>query len=339
MKAIVSTLLTCLVAACGSGPDPAVVTPAPSGSAADEPRGAVLEITVVSADIQGQMANGQHWDHDGQKSDVSPPILNRYLRQHPELDKTVKKLGIPVADPKLEKRASRSRAADPMVLIDIDGQVFRSPIRPRAFHPNWDFRFQVPVRDIARAVVRIQVVDYDGHKRFDSIGSTVFPAADLVRTPVFEVPRFGGVAKLILQTRPLPALGPGTAPASTRLAVPGRPTWTDTDIHIVAGQRVHISAADEVCTTLSNLSKCSGPEGQKDLNDYNHSGFKKVGHGTLIAALGDTRFPVGRDLRFVAPATGILRLGVNDTDTDNNKGSYAVQVVVHPVVLDADRGR
>ena len=327
-----SGVLACVacVLACGGASPPGAAN---AGAGRDSThRPVVVEITVVSADIQGQMANGQQWDRAQQKSDVSPPALQEYLRGHPELLYTSDHLGIPIDDPKLEKRARKSEAADPMVLIEAGAQVFRSPIRTSTFHPSWNFVLQVAIESHKDATIRLQVVDYDGPGRYDSIGATVLLVPDLLARSVHELPRFGAVDKLILQVRPLPASRSDSAPISTRLAVSGRAVWTDTDIHVVAGQTVHITAADEVCMNAAKLQSCAGPEGwRQPSEDYNQPGFAFLGHGALVGALGDTRFPVGRDLRFVAPATGVLRLGINDVDVDNNKGSYAVQVVVQPV--------
>lgn len=328
-RASVLCIATAVVTACSGGPPPTSAE-RPERSAAAAPEATVLEIRVVSADLDGRMVNGQHWDPEGQKSDVSPPTLARYYQSHPELSETRKYVGIPVDDPELEERADYSKAADPMVLVEVGDQVFRSPIRPRAFQPNWDFVFHFATTDPDNTPIYLQVLDYDDADHFDPMGVTVISAADLLRQPVHKLARFGAVENLILQVRQLPPKDARSEPASTELAIPGRPTWTDTGIAIVAGQRVRIVAADEVCTTLDDLETCSGPEGQSDRNRYNHPGFEFLGHGALIAALGDTRFPVGRDIEFVAPATGVLRLGINDEDYDNNKGSYAVQVVVFP---------
>ena len=57
----------------------------------------------------------------------------------------------------------------------------------------------------------------------------------------------------------------------------------------------------------------------------------KVGHGALIAAVGDVRFSVRRQLSFVAPSSGRLLLGINDKDTRDNRGSYAVRIELEPV--------
>jgi hypothetical protein len=291
----------------------------------------------VSADIRGSMPSGESWD-GGQASGALPRPLERYLLLHPELADTRKHLGIPVDMEDLPARAGKSPAADPMVLIEVGDLAFRSPVELRAFHPLWDFSFQflrgslgdrqgVP-RD---AMVRIHVVDYDGPEHMDAVGSMVLPVEELLARPTHELGPFGSVDKLIVQVRILEAPDDVEAGRSVRLAVPASPSWTDTGIDLLAGQRVWIQAADEICTTRKGDADCSGPEGQRSPNRANLRGFEVIGHGALVGAVGDTRFVVRRGLRFVAPASGRLRLGVNDRDTGNNRGAYAVHVMVFAV--------
>lgn len=299
--------------------------------------GEIVQVTVVSADIRGSMPNNESWDGNQAVGSVPRP-LERYLYLHPELEDTRKSLGIPVDIEDLPARASKSPAADPMVLIEVGDAAFRSPVELRAFHPLWDFSFQFLHGSLGErqgvprgAMVRIHVVDYDGPDHFDAVGSVVLSMDELLSKPVHELGPFGSVDKLTLQVRVLDEPEDVEGGRSVRLAVPGSPSWIDTGIDVVAGQRVWIQAADEMCTTRKSDSTCSGPEGQRSTSESNLRGFEAIGHGTLVGAVGDTRFVVRRGLRFVAPASGRLRLGVNDRDTGNNRGAYAVHVMVYAV--------
>ena len=51
--------------------------------------------------------------------------------------------------------------------------------------------------------------------------------------------------------------------------------------------------------------------------------------GSLIGALGDVRFRVGRELVTTAPASGTLYLGVNDNEYSDNTGSFDVFIKIH----------
>ncbi|RMH44027.1 MAG: hypothetical protein D6689_03440 [Deltaproteobacteria bacterium] len=295
-----------------------------------------VTVTVVSADVAGLMPNGEQWDAGDAKDDRAiDRVLAAYLDGHPELARSLDVVGVPIDAPRAADEAARSEAADPMVLVQIDGQVFRSPMRPRAFNPVWNFAFEFAVRpqDAERHTVRIVVADYDGPTRFDPIGATVVPLADLLRAPVVTLGPFGSVKRLTLEvaTAPLPT---GDEPEVVqRIAVAASATWTDTGVDLVAGQRVTVDASDEVCTKGDDVAHCAGPEGQRAPSDYNVAGFADVGHGALIAAVGDTRFYIGRERSFVAPSSGRLRLGVNDRDTGNNRGAFAARVRVWPPAL------
>jgi hypothetical protein len=338
-------LAALMLAACGQRPPEAaepVTQPTPSPAvppAPPPPAGDLVQLTVVSAEIQGQMANGAPWDSREQGGPAQlPRPLARYLEQHPEIGGAVTRLGVPMEDEELAKRAQASAAVDPMIVIEVgDGPVFRSPVMLGSFTPLWDFSFRLVYGQIANhvgvergALARIHVFDYDGPTRIEPIGTAVVPMSELLAQPVVTLEPFGGVTSLVLQARVLP-LPPDPAAVSLeqRVAVPGKGPWIDTGIVLQAGQRVLIRAADEVCTG-SDLRACSGPEGQRQPDPRNNlPGFLELGHGALVAAVGDARFAVQRELGFVAPASGSLLLGVNDHHVVNNSGSYAAHIVVY----------
>jgi hypothetical protein len=152
---------------------------------------------------------------------------------------------------------------------------------------------------------------------------TLVPVRDLFANPTLEVGRFGSVAKLLLQAAPAPELA-----TRKRVALSARDGWTPTGVLIVAGQDVILRAAGEVCTKGADRSRCAGPEGQPRTADTSLPGFEARGHGGLVGGIGDTRFFVGRDRRFVAPSSGPLLLGVNDSDLGNNSGDFEVEIEV-----------
>ncbi len=322
MVTAVLVAAACAPAACGpaAAPKPAakpIVKPAPAG-----PKRYL--VTLLSGSVDGKKADGTAWDEKKSSAATWMPQaggpLALYVHAHPELEGSELTLGEPVETPGQADAANGSGAADPMVLIEVNGQVFRSPMRASQFQPVWQFPFVV---DLAPSdLVRITVVDWDGPAAFDVMGEKVMAAADLTGARVLEIPRFGNVTKLTLTVEESPALA-----ATHRVSVPGRPTWTVTGINLVAGAEVTIFATGEVCTKGSE--RCSGPEGQgKPSEDSQVRGFEKKGHGTLIGAIGDTRFSVGRELRFLSPSSGPLLLGNNDSDPGNNKGEYEVAVTV-----------
>jgi hypothetical protein len=135
------------------------------------------------------------------------------------------------------------------------------------------------------------------------------------------------VKSLTVQIEARPAQ-PRDAARAVRLAVPGNAAWTDSGIDVVAGDHVVIDAADEVCSAGDSVSYCAGPEGRADKPPSNAEGFKTLGHAALIGTIGDVRFAVRRGLAFTAAESGRLKLGINDKNFSDNKGSFAVRIVL-----------
>jgi C2 domain-containing protein len=296
----------------------------------------LVKLTVVSGELDGKMKNGEEWDARlGLPSVEASQPLARYLAQHPELADTAESLGIACGEERWAEEARKSAAADPMVIVEVGDAVFRGPVESRAFAPlwNWGFRFQVGDLEghpgTARtAVVKIHVVDWDGGGLMDPIGSTAMTVEELLAGgPIVKLGPFGGVKSLTLQVEPRPAM-PREAARAVRLAVPGNAAWTDSGIDVAAGDHLVIDAADEVCSAGDAVGYCAGPEGRADRAPSNAEGFKSLGHAALIGAIGDVRFAVRRGLSFTAAASGRLKLGVNDKNFGDNKGSFAVRVVL-----------
>lgn len=330
-----AALVIGMLVACGpSSPRPSTPPKQPATPVEQQPPPTptpkLVTVTVISAEIAGTMPNGQEWDAKDSKSEQTiDKVIEKYMARHPELNDTQDTIGIPIDAAKLGDEARKSDAADPMVLVQIGDAVYRSPMKPRAFNPVWEFPFQF-IYDPATAHgtnVRILVVDYDGPTRFDTIGAKIIDIEAFVGKSVHELAGFGSVRLLTLEvaTSELPE---SEEPVVYRIAVPGNASWTDVGVDITAGQRITIAAADEVCTKGDDLGKCSGPEGQRVTSKKNLPGFAKLGHGALVGAIGDTRFAIKRERTLIAPSSGRLRLGVNDRDVGNNRGSYAVQITV-----------
>ena len=332
--------LALALAACAQRPSEPVdapMQPRPAEPPSEPP--VLVHMTVVSAELKGQMASGAAWDDKDERGpDQLPQPLLRYLDQHPALASGW--LGVPVDDDALPANAQASTAPDPMVVIELDdGPVFRSHAVLRSFTPLWDFSFRFvrgqagEYQGVPRgATARIHVFDYDGPARVEAIGTAVVALDELLAQPVATLGPFGGVTSLVLQARTLAV--PEDIDAvllEQRVAVPGKGPWIDTGIVLLAGQRVLIRAADQVCTA-STLASCSGPEGQRAPDPRNNlPGFPTLGHGALVAAVGDVRLAVQRELAFVAAASGRLLLGVNDHHVENNRGAYEAHIVVYAV--------
>jgi hypothetical protein len=307
-------------AACGSTATTTKPTTETRPAPPPPPRRVLL--TIASAGVDGTKPDGSPWDDPKQKASpvwgTQEGPLSAYLTQHPELDGAEKTVGQPVEAIDVVEAATTSPGPDPQVFVEAAGRVFRTPARAGQFQPVWQFALTLDLA--ADALVRITVVDWDGASSYDVIGETTVAASQLLGARVLDVPRFGNVDRLSL------AVGAAPEPVKHRVSVPGRHTWTDTGIAVVAGQELQIVATGQVCTRASD--RCSGPEGQAATSDYNVRGFEQRGHGTLVGALGDVRFAIGRERRFSAPSSGTLLLGVNDRDTSNNQGEFEVSVAL-----------
>jgi hypothetical protein len=314
------------IAACG-GAQPVAVTPPPppppdAGPPPPPPPPARLRLTVLSASIDGKKPDGSAWDDDG----PSPPpalrgSLAAYLAEHRELEGAGHLIGEPVDIPGVLASARKSSAPDPMVYLEVAGHAFRTTLSPGQFQPTWRFPVTFEANLDATTLVHITVVDWDGPAQADVIGDKIVPLVQLLASPVVELPRFGNVERLVLE-----ATQAGELAARRRVAVAGRDGWTDSELFLVAGQTVVLRAAGEVCSRGGDRQFCAGPEGQSRVSDDSLPGFEPRPHAALIAGLGDTRFFVGRELRFRAPSSGRLLLGINDRDASDNSGEFEVDI-------------
>jgi hypothetical protein len=185
----------------------------------------------------------------------------------------------------------------------------------------WRFPLVFTAVPAAPGVARITVVDWDGPGQVDVIGDKVLPLADLLAHPVLELGRFGNVERLVLEVAPA-----GELAQRRRTAVAARDGLSDSGVTLVAGQEVVVRAAGEVCSRAGDRSRCAGPEGQPGASSHNLPGFEPRPHAALVGGVGDARFFIGRELRFIAPSSGPLLLGVNDSDAGNNSGELEVDI-------------
>jgi hypothetical protein len=329
-------LAAALAGACGHAAKPttsssrATKIAAAPADAEPPPVPRTIVVTIEAATIDAAKPDGAAWDDKSPKGDKdkakawlpqpgSP--LHDYVRQHPELDGTELYIGQPVEMPSVIDGAAESASADPMVIVQAGERVFRSPLRAGQFHPVWQFPLLVTVMPADE--LRVTVVDWDGPSAYDVLGETTVTGATLTAGKPIDLPRFGSVERLSIRVADAPAS------VTHRVAVPGRPTWTETGIPVIAGQEVIILATGRVCSKGDDKGYCAGPEGQVNPSESsNVRGFEKRGHGVLVGAVGDVRFVIGRERRFVAPSSGPLLLGVNDSDAGNNKGEFEAAVTL-----------
>ena len=107
------------------------------------------------------------------------------------------------------------------------------------------------------------------------------------------------------------------------VTIRGDQTWQHTAFEVNKGEKIEISATGYV---YANSDVRIGPDGYHNneywIEEYNVVG--NIGHCALIAQILPRGKPffVGKHYEFVADETGEILVGINDSDTKNNKGEF-----------------
>jgi len=115
----------------------------------------------------------------------------------------------------------------------------------------------------------------------------------------------------------------------------GEKVWVDTGISLEPGQRFVVSS--EGSLRYADAKADNGPggltRGFKDL--LRILPYNGVGRGAVIGRIGDADiaqpFVIGAKKEIVAPVSGKLALGINQSEVDTGTGSYTVKVEVYAV--------
>ena len=116
-------------------------------------------------------------------------------------------------------------------------------------------------------------------------------------------------------------------------AVPGAITvlanqaWTSTGVTVRKGQTVYLTTTGEVQIS-DDANDVATANGAKTGRMATNSQLRAVPVGALIGKIGPNGAPfgVGGQASIVAPAAGVLYLGVNDDAFGDNRGNYQVIV-------------
>jgi hypothetical protein len=120
---------------------------------------------------------------------------------------------------------------------------------------------------------------------------------------------------------------------SQEVQLTGDESWIDTGIDVQAGEHVLIAANGKL--RYADAKDDNGPEGLprgfKDL--LRVLPFNEGGRGALIGRIGDKDtaqpFVIGARREIVAPISGRLAVGINQTTSDTGGGTYAVRIEVY----------
>ncbi len=141
----------------------------------------------------------------------------------------------------------------------------------------------------------------------------------------------GEVARIVI-SRPGNAVATsGTASPSTpavagAVTVQSNQPWTSTGITVRKGQRITLATTGEVQLSedANDLADANGAKGGRKIAN---GPLQNTLAGALIGRIGNgTPFGIGGQTTIVAPASGLLHLGINDDGFADNKGNFQVVI-------------
>src|SRR5246127_300978 len=120
----------------------------------------------------------------------------------------------------------------------------------------------------------------------------------------------------------------GKATQTKSFTLEGAKVWVDTGISLEPGQRIAVTSEGSLRYTDAKVD--NGPDGLtrgfKDL--IRILPYNGAGRGAVIGRIGDADiaqpFVIGAKKEIVAPVSGKLALGINQSDVDTGTGSYKV---------------
>jgi hypothetical protein len=118
-----------------------------------------------------------------------------------------------------------------------------------------------------------------------------------------------------------------TAPVAGAVSIPGNQPWTNTGRTVRKGQTITFAATGEVQLSTS-ADDVATPAGAKSGRLATNAPIPSVFAGALIGRIGPNGAPfaIGNRTSIVAPASGILFLGINDDGFGDNLGNYQVVI-------------
>src|SRR5712664_1052943 len=120
---------------------------------------------------------------------------------------------------------------------------------------------------------------------------------------------------------------------SQEIQLTGEHTWMDSGIDVQAGEHVLLAATGKL--RYADAKEDNGPDGLgrgfKDL--LRVLPFNEAGRGALIGRIGDQdiaqTFLIGARRDVLAPVSGRLSVGINQTASDTGDGTYAVRIEIY----------
>jgi hypothetical protein len=143
------------------------------------------------------------------------------------------------------------------------------------------------------------------------------------------------------EAKPTASVAAGKVIQTQSFTLEGGKVWVDTEISLEPGQRIAVTS--EGILRYADAKADNGPDGLtrgfKDL--IRILPYNNAGRGAVIGRIGDADiaqpFVLGAKKEIVAPVSGKLALGINQSDVDTGTGSYTVTVEVYAADPSAPR--
>ncbi|HEY0050391.1 MAG TPA: hypothetical protein VGB68_13945 [Pyrinomonadaceae bacterium] len=106
--------------------------------------------------------------------------------------------------------------------------------------------------------------------------------------------------------------------------------WTNSGFHVKKGQKFRVSGRGQISLGNGNFAK---PEGIKSLADDKKL-LPSEATGGLLAVIGDDNNDfifIGASREFTATRDGMLFLGINENNLNDNSGSFEVTIEIEPI--------
>jgi len=118
-----------------------------------------------------------------------------------------------------------------------------------------------------------------------------------------------------------------TQPVAGAITVAANQPWTNTGRTVRKGQPINVASSGEIQLSTS-ADDIATPAGAKSGRQAVNAPVKNATAGALIGRIGPrgAPFAIGNQSSVVAPASGVLFLGINDDGFADNQGNFQVVI-------------
>jgi len=119
----------------------------------------------------------------------------------------------------------------------------------------------------------------------------------------------------------------GIGPQTRTIIVPSTTQWTATSIRVNQGDRLQFNSSGEIQLRPANFNDKANVAGSLTGRTAPNSPIPTALAGALIGRIDSGRpFGIGNQTTIVAPASGLLYLGINDDVLTDNSGQFNVTI-------------